>query len=115
MSGIINFFVVTMFLFTYYGALSFQGCSDNILWVITSALSNFEGLDSVYFLLTAANGAASDYYVGSLRFNHVGNGMCLSLASNVVNILSDFGFYQVSRKIRLRYVHTSLLFNRMNE
>lgn len=56
-----------------------------------------------------------DYYVRSLRLNHVVGDVLFQLPSSVVNILSRFGFQNVSGKIRMNPVALVLTFHRMTE
>lgn len=52
----------------------------------------------VQFLLHAADEAATDYYVRSLGFNNVWDGMLFWFPSSLVNVFSQSGFYQDCRE-----------------
>lgn len=47
---------------------------------------------------------AQDYFVRSINFDHVGDGMSLLLPTSIWNVLSPFGFYKVIGRIRMHPV-----------
>lgn len=66
----------------------------------------FAILASIRFLLYAAEGAAPDKYVGSLRSGHVWDGMLALLPTPSVNVASHFGSCKITEKRRM---NTTLL------
>lgn len=67
------------------------------------------------FLLYAAEGTAPDYYVGSLCFDYVGDGMLFWLPTHLTNVVSHFGFYKIAEKMRMDPVLVVLAFHRVTE
>lgn len=52
-----------------------------------------------------------DYYVGSLRFAHLGAVMLFRLPTPLANVLSQFGLYGIAEKMRMEPVLVSLAFH----
>lgn len=90
-------FIPTPVLFTYYGEMFRHGGDDDIQLGITPTISKFVHLTAVQFSHHAADGAAPDYCVLSLRSDHVEGGILFWMLSPSVNILSHFGFTRFSR------------------
>lgn len=67
------------------------------------------------FLLYAAELAATDYYVRSLRFDHVWSGRLFAFPSHFVEVLSNFGFYKTTERMRMDPVPVVLALHRMTE
>lgn len=90
------FFVPTLLKFTYFGGLLLHGSAEDIRRVFILAISEFPVLTAVNLFVYAAEEAALDYYVGLLRFDHVGDGMLFRLLIPLVNNLSHCSFYKVA-------------------
>lgn len=71
-------------------------------------ISKLAVLAAFQFVLYAAEGAAPDYSVESLHFDHVGGAMLFRLPAPIWNALSHFGFYKVVKRLRMDPVLVSV-------
>lgn len=109
------FFVPTAFTFSLHSGLFSRGISDNSRQVTTPASSELAIVAGVQFLLFSAEGAAPNYYVGTLWFAHVGPGMLFPLQTLLVNIVSHFGFYRFAERMCMYLVLVAMAFQRVSE
>lgn len=91
-------FVLNSLVCTYYSGPFLHGGAEDIRRVIVLPISEFALLPAVQFLLYATEGAALDYYVGSLRFKHVVGGVLFRFPFLLVNVPTDFPFLQYCRE-----------------
>lgn len=85
--------------FLYYSGLCICRGSEDIRRVVTLLICGFAIVASVLVLLYAAERAAPDYYVWSLRFDHVGDGMLIRLPTFLVDVPGHFLFHKISEKM----------------
>lgn len=89
-------FVPTLLVLSYYRCLFLCGSSDDISRVITLAISELVIRFGVHFSVYAANWAAPDNHVESLRFDHVRGRYVILVADPVLQcpqslwVLQDF-------------------------
>lgn len=76
-------FVATPLVWFYYVGLYLRCDSDNILRIAAWAISEFANLTDIQFLLYAAEEAAPDCFVESLRFDNVESGMFFRLPTSI--------------------------------
>lgn len=95
----LSLLVTIPLVFSDYGGLFLRRGSDEVRQMIMLASSEFNDLASAQFLLYTEEGTVSDYFVGVLRFEHVGGGILLWLLSTLPNILSHFRFYKVAERM----------------
>lgn len=57
--------------------------------------------------------SGANYYIGSLRFDHVESGVLFLLPTPLVNILSHFGFYKIAERMLLDPVTVALACHRV--
>lgn len=101
--------------FFYYGGLYWRGESDDIRRIVTTAISEFGVSAGVQFSIYAAEGAVSDYFVGSLHLDHVANGMLFWLPNLLWNNIIQVGFYRGAERMRMDMVRVGMVFYRMAE
>lgn len=75
----------------------------------TLELSKIAFLAGVQLILYAVYVAAPSYYVRSLQSDHVEGDMLLQLPNALVRMLSHFGFYRISVRMRLDPVLVALV------
>lgn len=85
--------------FLLYSGLLLRGRSDVIERVITMTILELATLAAVWFLLSAAEVAVSDFYTESLRFDHVAGGMLFWLPNVLVSVLSHPGSYRIAKRM----------------
>lgn len=102
-------------MFTYYSGLFLHGGIDDIRRTIPLEIFELAALPAMQFLLYTAYGAAPDYCVGSLHFEHVNGRMLFWLLSPLVNVLRHFGFYKIAERMRMDPVLAALAFHQMTE
>lgn len=113
------------------------GSSGDVRRENTLAILEFAVLAGVQYILYAAKEAAPNYYVGTLRADHVGSCMLFRLPTSLGStihqrsrqpkghpvkskvtkntILSHFGYYRVADKIRMDLVLLALAFYRVSK
>lgn len=92
-----------------------RGSSDDTGRVNILAIFKFAVLAAVQFILYVAEGPVPNYYVGSLRSDHVRGSMLFRWPTPLENILSYFGFYRIAESIFMDPVLVALVFHRETE
>lgn len=64
--------------FSYFCDLFWGGDSDDVRRVVTPPISELGTLAGIRFVLCPDEGPAPDYFVGPLRFDHIGAICCAS-------------------------------------
>lgn len=83
---------------------------DSIRRIAILAIYKFAVLAGLQFLLYAAEGAAPDYFVGLLSFDHVRGDMFFWFPTLIWNVLRHFRFYKVAERMRRDAVLVALVF-----
>lgn len=81
--------------------LFLRGSFDDIGQVINLSISKLAILAGIQFLLYAAEWAAPDYFVDTLRLEHVEGGKLFRLSNALMNALSHFRVHKLSEKKRM--------------
>lgn len=108
-------FFPTALPFSYYCGFFFREALDDVRHVITIAISELATPAGIQLLSYASDGVASDYFIGSLSFDHVWGGMFFRCSTLNWTVLSHFGFYKVSVRMRMGPGFASSVFYRVTE
>lgn len=102
--------VLTLFILNSYSGLYLRGGADDIRQIFTLAISRLAVLAAVQFLLHADQGVAPVNFVGSLRFDQMGEGggVLFRLLLSKLDSTRFFDFLMIAERMPMNPVLVAL-------